>query len=158
MLRSGEEHVFLWLNRDKASQKIELNFHQVAMVVVVLLSSWKPSSFGEVETARGIPTHGKWRANALNIYECDRKQIFLLLCPSSTSRSYISVVNKDREIPFYSTQNAKKGRMKQRNAIIVSMLLLSLFSGPLSISECVYLFILFHPQKENSFEVGSGKC
>jgi len=48
--------------------------------------------------------------------------------------------------------------MKQRNAIIVSMLLLSLFSGPLSISERVYLFILFHPQKENSFEVGSGKC
>jgi hypothetical protein len=47
--------------------------------------------------------------------------------------------------------------MKLRNAIIVSVVLLSLFSGPLSITERVYLFILFHSQKENPFEVERGK-
>lgn len=36
------------------------------------------------------------------------------------------------------------------------MWLLSLFSGPLSISERVYLFILFHPQKKILLKWGAG--
>jgi hypothetical protein len=47
--------------------------------------------------------------------------------------------------------------MKPRNTIIAPVVLLSLFSGPLSISERVYLFILFIPKRNSFEESGDGR-
>jgi hypothetical protein len=55
----------------------------------VLLPSDKIFKLGrrdEHKIVPSVPFHpqGKWRANALNVYECDRKWIFLPLCPHNT--------------------------------------------------------------------------
>jgi hypothetical protein len=47
--------------------------------------------------------------------------------------------------------------MKPRNTIIAPVVLLSLFSGPLSISERVYLFILFISKRNSFEESGDGR-